>query len=208
VLARDVMTRPVVTVRPATPVRAAAALLSERGFTALPVVDDEGRLAGIVTEADLLRGRLRHDARSPLCAEELDGGPPPCAVGEVMTREVVSALPWSDLADVAARMAHEGIRSLPVLDAGELVGIVSRRDLVATLTRADAAIVDEVRRRLGAYAGPGRWTVTALGGMVTLSDEYGDATEQHAARTIAAAVRGVVGVRVGARGTDPGPTAR
>lgn len=203
-LARDVMTRPVVTVGPGTPVRAAAALLGARGFTALPVVDGGAGLVGIVTEADLLRGRLRHDPRSTGSAADLDRGPAPATVGEVMTRPVVTVVPWTDLADVAARMAHDGIRSLPVVDGGELVGIVSRRDLVATLTRADAAIASEVRHRLEIAAGAGRWTVAADGGVVTLHDAFADgqraAADRHAARMIAAAVRGVVDVRL-----VPGP---
>ena len=64
--ARDLMTREVVTVPPATPVTALARLLAERGISAVPVTDAEGRLLGIVTEADLLRrlGRRRGQARA------------------------------------------------------------------------------------------------------------------------------------------------
>ncbi|HEY0697397.1 MAG TPA: CBS domain-containing protein [Micromonospora sp.] len=58
------MSTPVVTCRPDWPARDAAALLAARGFTALPVVDDDGALVGIVTEADVLRGRVRPDPRS------------------------------------------------------------------------------------------------------------------------------------------------
>jgi CBS-domain-containing membrane protein len=58
--ARDIMTSPVITVRAGTTVQDAAALLAARGFTALPVLDDDDRLIGIVTEADLLRGRPGH----------------------------------------------------------------------------------------------------------------------------------------------------
>lgn len=195
-LVRDVMSRPVVTVPPQTSVLSTAALLSGHGYTALPVVDDDGRLVGVVTEADLLRGRLHHDPRSPLLGAELDVPLPPATVGEVMSRDVVTVVPWCDLADAAARMAQLGLRSLPVVDAGAVVGIVTRRDVVATLARADAAITQEVRRRLESYGGPGRWAVSAADGLVTLGDEYDDPAERHSARVIASAVRGVQGVRV------------
>jgi CBS domain-containing protein len=195
VLVRDVMTRPVVTVGPDTPIRAAAALLTGRGFTALPVVDGAGELVGIVTEADLLRGRLHHDARSPLLRDELTRVAPQ-RVAEVMTTEVVTALPWTDLADLVERMRTQGIRSVPVVQGGEgLVGIVSRRDALATVTRSDAAVEGDVRRRLEAYAGPGRWQVSVDAGRVTLADAYGDPAEQHAAAVVAASVRGVLDVR-------------
>ncbi|MGY6651549.1 CBS domain-containing protein [Amycolatopsis sp. TRM77291] len=62
--ARDLMSAPVVTVTPGTTAKHAAELLAERGFTALPVVDEDDRLIGIVTEADLIRNRFPHDVRS------------------------------------------------------------------------------------------------------------------------------------------------
>ena len=62
-LARDIMTRPVISVGTGTSVAEASRLLVDRGFTAAPVVDDDGRLVGIVTEADLLRGRIAPDPR-------------------------------------------------------------------------------------------------------------------------------------------------
>ncbi|MCW2717163.1 MAG: hypothetical protein JWR81_985 [Pseudonocardia sp.] len=195
-LVRDVMTRPVVTVGPDTPVRAAAAVLTGRGFTALPVVDTSGELVGIVTEADLLRDRLHHDARSPQLQDELTRTVP-MRVAAVMTTAVVTAVPWTDLADVAEEMRRLGIRSVPVVDGGEgLVGIVSRRDLVDTLTRADVAIAADVRHKLETYAGPGRWQVAVDSGRVTLGDRFGDPAEQHAASVIASSVRGVLDVQV------------
>lgn len=196
-LVRDVMTSPVVTVQPTTPVRAAAALLTERGFTALPVADADGDLVGLVTEADLLHDRIRHDARSPRLNRELTTEPAPATVAEVMTRNVLRARPFSDVADIADEMHRLGVRSVPVVDDGRtLVGIVSRRDILRTLTRADVAIAADVRRRLEAYAGPDRWGVDVASGVVTLHDPVGDRTEQHVATVMAASVRGVAEVRI------------
>jgi len=196
-LVRDVMTSPVISVQPTTPVRGAAALLTERGFTALPVVNDDAELVGIVTEADLLSDRIRHDARSPLLSRELEAGPAPATVGDVMTTDVFSARPTTDVADLADQMHRLGVRSIPVVGSRfGLVGIVSRRDILRTLTKADVAIASDVRRRLEVYAGPGRWGVAVRSGVVTLNDAVGDPTEQHIATVMAASVRGVVDVQV------------
>src|SRR4051812_38644047 len=86
---RDVMTREVVTVAPGTSVKAAAEILATRGFAAAPVVDEEDRLVGIVSEADLLRGRLLPDRRLRLRRDARPGSaPPPAHVGGVMTTDV------------------------------------------------------------------------------------------------------------------------
>lgn len=194
-LVQDVMTRPAVSVGPDTPVRAAAALLTGRGFTALPVVDGDGELVGIVTEADLLRDRVRHDARSTM-GEEL-ATIPPARVDEVMTTDVLTVTPTADVADVVARMHLLGIRAMPVVRAGGgLIGMVSRRDVLSTFTRADAAIAADVRHRLDRYAGPGRWEVAVDAGQVTLRDLLSDPEEEHPASVLAGAVRGVLHVRV------------
>src|SRR6266540_2505544 len=101
--ARDIMTSPVVTVRPDTHVKEAAALLAARGFTALPVVDEDDRLIGIVTEADLVRERIPHDPRHLVHAdtppEQLPVRP---TVGEVMSSPVTAMGPGTDVADLAA----------------------------------------------------------------------------------------------------------
>jgi CBS domain-containing protein len=196
-LVRDVMTSPVVSVPPATPVRAAATLLTEHGFTALPVVNADAELVGIVTEADLLRDRILHDPRSPLLTDELAAGPAPGTVGDVMTTDVFSADPTTDVADLAARMHRLGVRSAPVVGSRRsLLGIVSRRDILRTLTRADVAIATDVQRRLEHYAGPGRWGVAVRSGVVTLNGAERDPSEQHIATVMAASVRGVVDVRL------------
>lgn len=196
-LVHDVMTRPVVSTTATASAGAAAALLTRSGFTALPVVDGDGVLVGIVTEADLLRGRVHHDARSPLLSAELADDPPPGFVGDVMTTDVLTATPWTDVADLVEQMRARGIRSVPVVEPGDgLVGIVSRRDVLETYTHEDERVAADVRRRLEHYALPGRWQVEVHDGVVTLGDVIGDEAEQHTASVLAASVRGVVGVCV------------
>jgi osmotically-inducible protein OsmY len=114
-----------------------------------------------------------------------------------MTTDVLTANPGTDVADLVERMQALGIRAVPVVRASAgLVGIVSRRDVLSTFTRADAAIAAEVQRRLAGYAGHGRWQVEVRDGRVTLRDALADPDEEHPASVLAAAVPGVLHVRV------------
>lgn len=200
-IVRDIMTSSVLTVRPDTFVHDAMALLTGRGFTALPVVDD-GELCGLLSEGDALREQVRHDPHSRELHDELEAAPPPpLRVREVMTAQVVTVDPWTDVAELVRLMRDNGLRSVPVTepDAG-LVGIVSRRDVLRWFTRPDDDIAAEVRRALAEYAGRGRWDVAVHQGIVQLGDPYEDVGEQHPAKLVAAAVRGVVDVQVVAAG--------
>jgi CBS domain-containing protein len=136
--ARDVMSGPVVTVHPEMPGDAAAALLVANGIGGAPVVDDDGRLVGMVDEGDLVRGR---GVPRGWRVENLPGP----MVGEVMTRQVVVCGPDEDLAEVVARMLDRRIRSVPVVVEGRPVGMVGRRDVLRVVagrrlvTRAEMA---------------------------------------------------------------------
>ncbi|MCP2260985.1 CBS domain-containing protein [Streptoalloteichus tenebrarius] len=193
--AKDVMTHPAVTVGPETPVKTAAAMLAEHGFTALPVVDEDERLVGIVTEADVMRGRIPRDPRSRLYREAPPPASPPATVGEVMTTTVTAMPPGADLADIATVMLEKNIRSVPVVEGSRVVGVVTRRDLVRVLAREDTVIAADVRHRLEIYGGLGRWTVRVEHGVVTVEDEFDDPTDQQVARTLALAVPGAQDVR-------------
>ncbi len=141
----EIMTGAVVTVTPQTGVKAAAALLVEHGFSALPVMDG-GKLVGIVTEADLMPLESTPDPRSHILP--LPAGRPPVAgaVAEVMTSKVVTLPPDADAAQAAQLMLAHGLRSIPVTVDGRVVGIVTRRDLMRVLARGD----EEIRRDLAA----------------------------------------------------------
>ncbi|MBW0096045.1 CBS domain-containing protein [Pseudonocardia sp. KRD-184] len=118
--ARDVMTAPVLSARAHWPVARAAALMLRSGFTALPVVDEQDRLLGLVTEGDVLADRL------------LTGGRMRHSVSEVMTVDVLTAPPQLDLAALTRRLVAGGRRVVPVVEHGRLVGIVTRHDLLGT----------------------------------------------------------------------------
>ena len=136
------MTSPVITLRPGTPIQAAAALLCSHGFTAAPVVGPDGALVGIASEADLVRGRIIPDGL--VVAPEPDP-----TVEAVMTSAPAAMRPEDDLADVVALMLDAGLRSVPIVDDGKLVGIVTRRDVLRVVARRELTSDDVSRRRFG-----------------------------------------------------------
>jgi CBS domain-containing protein len=200
------MTREVVTVGPDTSAKYAGEVMADRGFAALPVVDDELRLVGIVAEADVLQDRIPAD---PRLHARRDGpaasGPPSLLVRGVMTPHVRTVAATDDVADVARLFIDRGLRSVPVLEDGNLVGIVSRRDLLRALVRPDAAIRTDVVRLVEGYTGDlGCWEVTVTEGIVTVrrtrgAPQVSREVEERALRALTSTVAGVVDVRV------PGP---
>ena len=114
---RDVMTTGIVTVGVAHPVEHAVDLLLRHRFTALPVVDEQGRLLGIVSEADLLGDPMsgRRELRT---------------VGGVMARRPIVLAADSTVGEARSLVAARGLRMVPVVDNGLLVGVLSRSDLV------------------------------------------------------------------------------
>ena len=152
----DVMTRRVITVHERTPFKDVARLIREQGVSALPVVDQGGRLLGIVSEADLML-REEHAAgrwvtgRLPWRGDtgRRNGVPPwirrskarGVVAKDLMTSPAVTVAPEDVLAMAARIMRENGVKRLPVTDAhGDLVGIVSRSDLLTTFLRPDEEI--------------------------------------------------------------------
>ncbi len=194
----EVMSSPVVTVGGDLTTKQVARMLVENDITAAPVVDENGLLVGIVSEADLIRGEIQPDARTHLTYLTDPTIPPSEGVAEVMTRDVITVPASADAADIAALMLKAGIKSVPVVEDNIPVGMVSRRDLLSTLARDDESIAAEVTARLTDYSdGPSPWSVSVADGVVTLT---GDTTidEFRVARLLAGTVTGV-------RRVHPGP---
>ena len=120
---RDVMTSPAVALRPHSTVPFAAARLVAHGFTGAPVMDAEGRLLGVVTEADLLPAVTGSGA-----------GAAPVTVREVMSVPPRVTDPTADVADVVASMLAAGLRMLPVVEGELLVGVLTRRGALRAAT--------------------------------------------------------------------------
>ncbi|MEV8438702.1 CBS domain-containing protein [Actinosynnema sp. NPDC051121] len=182
--ARDIMTSPVITVTGNVPIRVAAALMASHGFAALPVVDGDRRLVGIVTDSDLLRGRY---------ADSESGDTP---VRDVLTTPVLGMDPSAPDRCIAGVMVDGGVRCVPIVDGSQLVGVVTRHDLVRALARADASIAVDVRDCLDAYDPNGRWSVTVRDGHVDIGTVFSDEESWKVVIALAEAVRGVVSADV------------
>ena len=209
--ARDVMTRDVMTVGPDTSAKYAAEVMADRGFAALPVVDDDFRLVGIVAEADVLRDRIPADPRLHARRDDSPDAAPSLLVHGVMTARVRTVAVTADLADIARLFVDDGLRSVPVLEDGRLVGIVSRRDLLRALVRPDGEIRTDVLRLVEGYTGDlGAWDVTVSEGMTTIRRTHGAPqvsreVEDRALRALAGTVAGVIGVHVVSDAVPAGP---
>jgi CBS domain-containing protein len=192
----EFMTSPAVTVTPETTISEASSLLLERGFSAVPVVDEQQRLVGILSEADLLRGRVGSDPRAHLRPPPTDRSEPPHTVGEVMTRKVLALPQTADEAEFANAMLDRKIKSIPVVGNDRVVGIVAVSDLLRARTRGDDQIARDVGDRLREYAG-GRdiWSVSVDDGVVTISGRALE-PQQRIALLLAETVPGAVRVRL------------
>jgi CBS domain-containing protein len=150
-LVRDVMTTGVVTVEPWTPFREIVTRLAEHRISAAPVVDAEGNVLGVVTEADLLLKQeyadlefnvpLAWNRRRRLEREKAAA----VVAGELMTTPAVTVPPTATVTEAARRMHTARVKRLPVVnEAGRLAGIVSRADLLKVFNRSDEAIWREI----------------------------------------------------------------
>lgn len=204
------MTRAVVTVGPDTSAKYAAELMAEHGFAAIPVVDDDDRLVGIVAEVDVLRNRVSTDPRLHLRRSTGDAElAPALVVRGVMTTSVRQIDTSADLADIARLFVDQHLRSVPVIEGNHLAGIVSRRDLLRALVRADRDIREDLVRLIEGYTGElDSWQVTVVEGVAAVRrirgvPEVSVATEHQALRSLAHTVAGVVSVSIDDGGSQP-----
>ena len=142
----NVMTADVATVTPSTSLKDVATLLVERDISGVPVVDDAGELLGVVSERDLLAKQRSDVGRADgllgwFLGEDVDAEKHWArTAGEAMTQPAITIEKWRSTAAAAGLMAEYGLKRLPVVHKGELVGIVTRSDLVRAFARSDAEI--------------------------------------------------------------------
>lgn len=188
------MTREPVTVTRGRTVKEALALLAEHGVTALPVVEPDGAVVGVVSEADLIRESVPADPRAHLRPIG-DAVTPPRRVEEVYTPHAVTVRMHDDLAAAVELMTSTSVKSLPVIDErSRLVGIVARSDVVRMLARTDDAIAADLD---AAYRDLGQddWFIEVADGVVEVTGP-GSPTERSIADVVARTVAGVVDVRI------------
>ncbi|MDL2410252.1 CBS domain-containing protein [Rhizobium calliandrae] len=209
-LVRDVMKLRIIRVSPDNSVKQAAELMLANHISGLPVIDDEGQLVGLITEGDLLRrSELGHRTKADqsLSPEEMAKTyikSNAWKVADVMSRNPVSVEEDAPLARVANLMQEHGIKRLPVMRAGAMIGIVSRADLLQAIIFAkpdetapgDEAIRRSIVTRLNENTGlEGQdLTVTVANGVVHLWGSVSTEECRRAARVAAESVRGVAGV--------------
>jgi CBS domain-containing protein len=146
--AKDIMTHEVITVKESATVRELAALLLTSNISGAPVVDDAGRVIGVVTESDLIfQNKKVHlptafallDAfvflERPGKMEQEFKKMAGARVGDICSRNPVSVTPETGLEDLATLMAEKKIHTLPVIADGDLVGVIGKSDIIRTIAQ-------------------------------------------------------------------------
>jgi CBS domain-containing protein len=190
-LVREVMTSPAITVLESAAVKAAIQLLERHSIAAMPVVDDSGRLVGVVSEADVIREMVVPDQRAHERPVRLTAPPFHSRVADIMSNHALTVTSETELAQAAELMTTTVVKSLPVVDKEEVVGVISRRDIIRLLSREDPRIeaeIDELLRQTGQD-----WLVDVTDG-IALVDGPSDERQLELARVLICTVPGVVGV--------------
>ena len=210
--AADVMTTKVVSVTPQTPIRDIAKLMCAKRISGVPVIDQEKRVIGIVSEGDLIRHAkvIGEQRRSSWLAAFTSAN----ALAhdyikthgriarDVMTAGVTTIATTAPLAEIAKLLEQHRIKRVPVVESGKLVGIVARGDLLrslATANDAKPARVDDhaIRERLFAELETQRWAhllnknIVVRNGVVDLSGFVESEDERHAWHVAVESVPGV-----------------
>jgi CBS domain-containing protein len=213
--AKDIMTTNVITVTADATVRDIARLLLERRISAVPVVDADGSLIGMVSEGDLMRRTETGTERHPSWWLGLLASPDERAIAyvkshgghavDVMTRHVVSVGENDTLEAIADQLEKHHIKRAPVLRDGKIIGIVSRADLLHGLVARQAApesTAEDTAIRSAAEAAlddaginRGFVNVVVSGGVVHLWGAVDSDAQKQAARVAAEGVLGVKRVR-------------
>ncbi len=214
--AKDVMVSPVITVGENETGAGVAKLLLAKHISAVPVVDRDGKLVGIVTEADLMH-RVEAGTERPrswwltmLCGERAAAEDyiksHATHVKDIMTREVMTALPDAPLHDIAGMFEESHIKRVPIVsEGGDLVGIVTRANIIQAIASArprleisvpDATIrtrlLDELKKQHWAHVH--KLNVTVTDGVVDLWGFAESDTARHAIKVAAENQTGVASV--------------
>ena len=215
--ASDIMVSDVITVKSSSTVEEVAGILLKNRISALPVVDDAGKLVGMISEGDLIRrgdADTGHDrpwwlrllmGRDVLAAEFVKENSH--TVADVMTRGVISVEPGTPVADVATLLERHRIKRVPIVHDGKIVGIVSRANLIQALAAGrnhvlppqridDAALRERIFSRLKseAWAKPSLVNVTVSDGTVDLWGIVDSPAEKKALRVAVQVTPGVKAV--------------
>lgn len=210
----DIMTSSVVTVDPDMPIKAVAKLLAERRISAVPVIDAELHVVGMISEGDLLRrAEIGTERRRSWWLELLASNRELAdayvkshakTVRDVMTKEVVTASEHASLADIAELLETHHIKRVPVTRNGMLVGIISRANLVRALASAEESPPPTqsgdraIRDRLMTELKREKWADTSAGNIVVRDGVvhlWGYVLSESERRALCVAAENVPGVK-------------
>ena len=199
----DLMTTEVVTAHPSESLKSAARKMVEYRVSGLPVLGDDGKLIGLISEADFLRKELERE--SPAGQRLLgalfgadEAHDHSATVGEVMATGITTIDPAASLSEAASVMASKGFKRLPVINsAGELLGMLSRSDIVNSFTRPDEIIEDDVREDIARrvlFLDPEGLTINVSEGVVELAGELPSRSDARILEELTRRLDGVVAV--------------
>jgi CBS domain-containing protein len=201
---RDVMTTNVFTAHADMPLKEVANRMLEYGISGMPIVDEEERVVGVLSETDILFKERAAPVRDGLVDWLVHyGEDPPAAklnartAGQAMTSPAVTITPRRSVAEAAELMLDLEIDRLPVVDGAELIGIVTRSDLVRAFTRTDEEIEREILRDVilkTLWVSPDRVAVRVDDGQVTLEGHVDSEAEAEVILKFVEAVPGVVSI--------------
>lgn len=213
--ARDVMVSPVITATPNGSIKSVAETFLRYHISAVPVIDANSRVVGIISEGDLLhRVEGGTERRHPWWLRAFLGSDVLASeyakaharkVSDVMTTDVVTASPETPLQEIASLLEKRSIKRVPIVENGHLVGIVSRANLIQAVASAakgldiplsDATIRDKLLSHLKSqsWANVSLLNVTVTGGVVDLWGVVRSDNERNAIRIAAEATPGVQAV--------------
>jgi CBS domain-containing protein len=202
---KDVMTVEVATTTKEILLKDAALELATRRISGMPVVDEKGRVIGVLSEADILAKEGDEQERAGFLSWFLDPTDPWLAarfdavtVGDAMSAPAKTITPHRPVAEAATMMLDEQINRLPVVDVdGKLLGLVSRGDLVRAFARSDEEIQREIEEdvlRRVMWLDPSDVSVTVSDGVVTLKGQVASAADADLLPKFTRRVPGVVEV--------------
>lgn len=206
--ARDVMTTHVITISSNATIQDVAELLIKHRISALPVLNKDGGLVGVVSEGDLMRrSEVGTDLRRSWWLRLLIGQEALAAeyvkshatkVADVMTKRVITAEPMTPLSEIATLLERNSIKRVPIVENGQLVGIVTRANLVQAyavahkkgeikITHSDTAIREKLMDRLRSEPWARTWLLNVIvqDGVVELWGMVGSDAERNAIRVAA-----------------------
>lgn len=207
--ARELMSTPVVVARPEMTLKEVAEQMAAHRVSGLPVVDDLDHLVGIISESDVLTKLESHatEVRGHGLSSLIDRLASGAAAerklhariaAELMTTCVITAGPDALFRELVHLMTTHDVNRIPIVEGGHVIGIVTRADLLRTLTRRDAAVTEDARWRIlhDLWIDTTGLEISTRDGVVTIAGEVGTRSEADLIRRWTAATEGVVDVDV------------